>query len=130
MESERLSVAKGAGHSESVCPRCKCRSYYDLRPQVAWCFASGQIEFGDEGAVPNGGIVIARGEKSSLKGVVAVLARQSRGLPSALIVPGVPEASDQKAASNALAIWLKWCTKGNGQKGRHGVVFETEKAGQ
>lgn len=127
MESERVSVPdfKFRGLSSLVCPRCSARSYYDLRPEVAYCFASGQIEFGDIGTAPAGSIAIATGPKSHLRSVVGALARNSRS-SSALLVPGVPEAIDQTAAGDALAAWLSWAALGNGKKGRHGVLFNVE----
>jgi hypothetical protein len=45
-----------------------------------------------------------------------------------LLVPGVPEAANQRIGADALANWLAWCAKGNGTAGRHGVTFMTEKA--
>lgn len=126
MESERVSVPdfKFRGLSSLVCPRCSARSYYDLRPEIAWCFASGQIEFGDVGTAPDGAIVIATGPKSHLRGVVSALARHSRS-SSALFVPGVPEAADQAAAGDALGAWLAWAAKGRGGKSRTAVSFSS-----
>lgn len=126
MVSERVSAPdfKFRGLSSLVCPRCGARSYYDLRPEVAWCFASGQIEFGEVETVPDGAIVIATGPKSSLRSVVRALARESR-TSSALFVPGVPEAADQTAAADALGAWLAWAAKGRGGKGRRDVSFSS-----
>ncbi|WP_081986684.1 hypothetical protein [Chitinibacter sp. ZOR0017] len=124
LESERIQVPAKNGMSHLVCPRCKCRSYFDLTPFSAWCFASGLIEFGLEEDKPDGAIIIARGEKSSIKAVVDCLARHGKGESAGkLLVPGVPEAVDQHSGMDALIDWLKWCAKGNGHKGRFGVEF-------
>jgi len=125
MESERNTVQRktaGISIGDSVCPRCGCKTYYDLSPEIAWCWASGLIEFGE--AAPAGSIVIASGAKSWLRTVVGALARQGKGNSAGkLLVPGIPEADGQKAAGDALATWLAWCAKSNGKKGRYGVVF-------
>lgn len=114
-----------------VCPRCGGKSYYDMTPSFAWCWASGLIEYGpqvpeeDEGG--RGCIVIAQGPTAGIKAVLSVLARQSRTTPQ-LLVPGVPEADDQKEAGDALATWLAWCAKGNGKRHRWGVTFNAERS--
>jgi DNA-directed RNA polymerase subunit RPC12/RpoP len=124
LESERQSVDSGNGFSELVCPRCNCKSFYDMRPQAAWCWSSGLIELGDESAAAEGGIVIAHGPKAFLHGAIAALARHGRGASEGtFLVPGVPEAGSQQAKGDALATWLKWCAGNNGHKGRHGVIF-------
>ena len=126
-ESDRLSVPSN-GINTLVCPRCSCKSFYDLRQQAAWCWASGLIEIGDEGEAPEGAIVIARGEKAFIVSVIATLCRHGRGASEGkFLVPGVPEASGQQEAGDALAKWLAWCAKGNGHKGRYGVKFVTER---
>ncbi len=124
-ESERISVpANGVNHL--VCPRCSCKSFYDLRPQVAWCWASGLIEIGDEDEIPDGGILVARGKKAFITGVLAALCRHGRGESAGkFLVPGVPEATSQDEAVDALSKWILWCAKNNGNKGRHGVEFIT-----
>ncbi len=126
-ESERNPVRRD-GFNELVCPRCACKSFYDLRPQAAWCWASGLIEFGDETDVPDKSILIAYGQKAFLVGVVSAVARNGKGVSAGkLLVPGVPEAEDQQEAVDALSKWLAWCAKNNGHKGRHGVTFVTER---
>lgn len=110
---------------DMVCPRCGGKSFYDCTPQVAWCWASGLIEIGD--AVPadkpdgSGALQIATGPKYALKARVGVMARHGRGDGAGqLLVPGVPEASDQDEAMDALSTWLTLCNK---RKARDGVVF-------
>lgn len=130
MESERTSVRdKKKGWSNLVCPRCSCTSFYDMRPQVAWCWASGLIEVGDQlpGDGPDGAgvIAIASGPKSCLKARLEVLARHGKGASAGrLLVPGIPEAENQVTAADALEVWLAWCAKG---KVHQGVVFSTVK---
>lgn len=127
LERNRVPVARRNGVSDLVCPYCGCKSFYDMTPQVAWCWASGLIEFGEAGAVPDAAIVIAEGPKSSLRTVLEILARRGRGASEhQLLVPGVPEADTQQEKGDALATWLTWCSKGNGRKGRFGVVFAVE----
>lgn len=128
-ESERVSVPRKSDPtvSELVCPKCRCKSFYDITPSVAWAWASGLIEIGD--TVPDDAIKIAEGVQCRLKSQVGVLARHGQGQSAGrLLVPGVPEASTQEAKGNALAKWLQWCARGNGTKHRNGVVFMTEEA--
>ncbi len=133
MESQWVNKpSKTPGMTHKVCPKCGCQSYYDMRPQVAWCWASGLIEIGD--AMPDGkgmadgcgAILIASGPKSGLKVVLSVLARHGMGASHGkLLVPGVPEAGGQREAGDALIAWLAQCAKGNGHKGRYGVEFRS-----
>ncbi len=121
----RLRPGKSSiGLSDLVCPKCGCKSYYDLTPQVAWCWASGLIEIGDSlpPDSPSGGAIeIARGPKFALKSQLAAMARHGMGQSSGqLLVPGVPEADGQRAKGDALEIWLAWCGK---RKSRDGVTF-------
>lgn len=132
MESDWIDVPmKGDPDcSEKTCPRCGCRSYYDCRPLVAWCWASGLIEIGDAlpADLPDGGgpIEIARGPKYALKGALSVAARHGKGASARqLLVPGVPEAEGQRAKGDALAAWLKWCAR---RRNRDGVTFSKEAA--
>lgn len=130
MDKPRKTKPGGIQISDTVCPCCGCKTFYDLTPQVAWCWASGLIEIGDvlppDNAGGGGAIEIARGPKYALKAQLEVVARhgkgQSRGL---LLVPGVPEASSQKEKGDALAQWLGWCNK---RKSRDGVSFSREVA--
>lgn len=122
--SERVPLGGNDSLSLLVCPRCSCRSYLDIRPQAAWCWASGLIQTGSESEMPEGAILIAHGPKAYLTGTIGVLARSGRGASEgSYLVPGVPEADDEEAKGEALAKWLKWCAGNNGHKGRHGVVF-------
>jgi hypothetical protein len=129
MESQRSHVlnsrAGGIKVYDSVCPRCSCKSYYDHRPQVAWCWASGLIEIGDSlpASDTDGGgpIIVARGPKAPLVARLKTLAREGLGASRGkLLVPGVPEAPDETAKAQALASWLTWCGKGRASEG---VVF-------
>lgn len=123
--ADRVGVDTKDGLTQLVCPRCRCTSFYDIKPQVAWCWASGLIEIGDESQRPGSAIQIARGPKAHLEGVLSVLARRGRGASEgSLLVPGIPEAPDcQAARGDVLAKWLKWCAQGNGRSGRYGVEF-------
>lgn len=113
MQSERgmrLGLSHGAPVSQSLCPRCNGHSFYDLTPQVAWCYASGLIEIGDTPPNHDGVIVFASGPKAFLYGRLAMVARHGKGKSAGkLLVPGIPEAIDQTAAQEALQKWLVWC---------------------
>lgn len=123
-ESERQLQVVGDGRWARVCPRCSCRSFFDIQPQIAWCWQSGLIETGNEDALPEGAILIANGAKAYLTGTISALGRIGRGASEGkFLVPGVPELDDPKAKSDALAKWLTWCARNNGHKGRHAVVF-------
>ena len=135
LKSERelvLTAMSGVAVSTSVCPRCSCRNFYDLTPQVAWCWASGLIEIGAEPPADkeegSGVIVIATGPKYALKSAIDVLARHGKGVSEGkLLVPGVPEASDSEAALVALESWLKWCASRRGCR-RDGIQFSIGRA--
>lgn len=131
MHSELLAKpvkTPGIAMNQMVCPKCGCKSYYDMSPQVAWCWSSGLIEIGD--TLPenesdgSGAIHIAKGPKADLTAVLGVLARN--GYCGQLLVPGVPEADTSEAKVVALNAWHAWCAKGNGRKSRHGVEFIKE----
>lgn len=131
MESEWIDVPmkKHADCSEKTCPRCGCKSYYDCRPEVAWCWASGLIEIGDTvpPSSPNGGgaIEIARGPRYALRGFLSAIARHGKGASTgALLVPGVPEGKSQRDKHDALAAWLAWA--GGRKRFRDGVVLTGE----
>ncbi|QIL81774.1 hypothetical protein G7047_19025 [Diaphorobacter sp. HDW4A] len=125
MESDRKQRpnSEHEGWTDSVCPRCGCKSYYDMSPQVAWCWRSGEIEIGD--ALPvdksdgSGAIEIARGPISMLKGRIAAKARHGYR-DGKLFVPGIPESSNDADAVKALDDWLAWCGRFGS---RDGVIF-------
>jgi hypothetical protein len=101
---------------------------HDMRPQVAWCWASGLIEIGDklpdDDAAGGGAILIASGPQCELVAILGVLARHGKGTSAGkLLVPGVPEADHMEEAADALSEWLDWCSKRNGKKNSHGVEF-------
>jgi len=134
MESEWIDIPhpKIKSMTEATCPKCGCKSYYDMRPQVAWCWASGLIEIGDQAPADNedgsGAIVIATGPKSELEYALQILARHGQGESCGkLLVPGVPEASDRKAAADSLSEWLKWCSQSRTKKRFKDVVFTQER---
>ena len=126
MRSERIDALRNGIMVDQVCPRCRCRNFYDLTPQAAWCFADGSIAFGDEIDMPSGAILIARGSKSFLRGVLSCASRYDYKR-NILIIPGVSEAETQEEKGDALAEWLRLCSKENGKKYRRGVVFATSK---
>lgn len=83
----------------------------------AYCFASGQIEFGMR--VPDGAVIIARGPEPELRTFIAGVARHvhrtqvHQGTPikiegsERMLVPGLPEAPNALVAKSRLEHWLK-----------------------
>jgi hypothetical protein len=87
--------------------------------RIAYCFASGEIEFAPSHAdVPSGAIEFADNE-TTLPGLndevfeqtVQIRARRAHSLEEIYLVPGVPEAEDQIAAGRALRKWVDWAFK-------------------
>lgn len=75
---------------------------------IAYCWASGQIEFCKTLRVmPEGAIEIARGSERIVRDQVNVSARHGYQA-GVLLVPGIPEAPDQVAAGDALELFLLW----------------------
>ncbi|EKM3464766.1 host nuclease inhibitor protein [Escherichia coli] len=75
-----------------------------MKKITAYVWASGLIEFGDK--VPDGALPVISGEEKAVKDVIEVLARHSRTAPVQLLVPGIPEAPNQRLAQEAL---IKFC---------------------
>lgn len=71
----------------------------------AYCFASGQIEFGRR--IPEGALPIARGPAKVLRQRMEVVARHAYD-GKTLLVPGVPEAANQIEAVDALIAFRNW----------------------
>lgn len=132
-ESDRVEKAPSKAKAgalvmtQLVCPKCGANAFYELREQIAWCWASGLIEIGDEmpkDSSTGGAIEIARGPKYALRPLIAVVARHGKGESAGqFLVPGVPEAEGQNAKGDALAAFLRWC---NARKRRDGVTFARE----
>ncbi|AYL56276.1 TPA: host nuclease inhibitor protein [Citrobacter freundii] len=66
---------------------------------TAYAWASGLIEFGQ--TLPDGALPIITGEENRIRDLIDIHARHSRA-GSGLLVPGVPEASNQHEGCNAL----------------------------
>lgn len=76
---------------------------------TAYCWASGQIEFGT--STPAGAIAIASGKDHVVRKEIAGTARLAYDNET-LLVPGIPEADgEQRKASDALAAYLRWLKK-------------------
>lgn len=76
----------------------------------AWCWRSGLIEIGDR--VPAGAIGLVRGPARQLRETLEVMARHGQGASAGkLLVPGVPEAETDEAASDAVEAFLAWGRK-------------------
>ncbi|ELK8448815.1 host nuclease inhibitor protein [Salmonella enterica] len=65
---------------------------------MAYCWASGLIEFGN--ALPEGALPIVTGNEKQVRDVVTVLARHAYN--GDLLVPGVPEAESMNEYREAL----------------------------
>lgn len=122
-ESERIAQARPLSKRTPfpidvlTCPKCGADSYYDITPTVAWCWASGLIELGEQMPTPDadggGAIEIARGPKAALKARLQGVVRMGRGRSAGeMLVPGVPEAETDMAKADALHAFLKWASKG------------------
>lgn len=87
----------------------------------AYCFASGEIDFGKK--VPDGALPIARGPAKPLREFIETVSRHGykteevNGRPTkipgsdVLLVPGIPEADDQDTALDALFAFTGWIKK-------------------
>ena len=111
-----------------VCPRCGCKSFYDLTPWFAWAWANGLIGMGEKPPAQesdgSGCIVFAKGPRVDLEALVGVWARHGKCASAGrLLVPGVPEAENRIAAVDALSAWVDWCAQRNARYAKRGVVF-------
>ncbi|WP_137971890.1 host nuclease inhibitor protein [Pseudomonas sp. F(2018)] len=79
---------------------------------IAYCFASGHIQFGP--SVPDGAIGIAKGEAQKVRDVIEVTARLSVYDNETLFVPGIPEAASQRDGMVALARYIQFLGERNG----------------
>lgn len=117
------------GWLESVCPRCGCKTFYDLTPWFAWAWRDGSIEMGPtppkKDADGSGVIVFAKGPRSHLQAAVGVFARQGRDVGQ-LLVPGVPEAEDGFSAIDAFSKWVDRCATRNRWLAKKKVVFSRD----
>ena len=128
---EERSSKKYGGCIELVCPRCGCRSYYDLSPWFAWSWASGLIEMGEQPpeqkADGSGCFVFAKGPRAELESAISVLARHGKGESDGrYLVPGVPEASCGTEAIGAFSRWVDWCMTRNERHTKRGVLFSRD----
>lgn len=78
---------------------------------IAYCWSSGLIQFGP--TLPDGAIGIATGEESKVRDVIEVTARHAYDNES-LLVPGVPEAANEREGIVALARYIQWLGERNG----------------
>lgn len=79
---------------------------------IAYCFASGHIQFGAD--IPEGAIGIASGDDQKVRDTIEVTARLSRHDNETLFVPGVPEAASQREGLTALARYIQYLSERNG----------------
>lgn len=88
---------------------------------IAYCWASGLIQFGY--TLPYGAIEIARGRAGIVRRVITATARISRHNKE-LLVPGVPEASNDRQAILALELHCRWLK----QSERDGLVVNARRS--
>lgn len=101
----------------------------------AWAWASGLIEIHDTLPVDksdgSGAVAFASGPKRALEVVLGGVAREGMGASAGkLLVPGVPEAKNQRDGMTALLLWINRCRLRNGNAGMYGVVFGREGSAQ
>ncbi len=78
----------------------------------AYCDRAGVIGVADnETAIPNGVIVLADGPREQLEERLCARARHAHDGVT-LLVPGVPEASEETSALIAFERWHKWAFPG------------------
>ncbi|QBH95747.1 host nuclease inhibitor protein [Limnobaculum zhutongyuii] len=70
---------------------------------IAYCFASGVIEFGQR--LPNGALPIISGKARNVRDLIGVHARHAYD-GQTLLVPGIPEAIDQHEGLDALQAFI------------------------
>lgn len=70
-----------------------------IKLTIAYCWASGLIEFGD--ATPKGAIPIMRGPEKYVRDTIEVHARHAYE-KGKLLVPGIPEVEDDVEKAEAL----------------------------
>lgn len=87
---------------------------YKPKAHLAYCDASGVIEFGDW--LPGGRLPIAAGPQDKLIELVSGACRHAYD-GKTLLVPGIPEAEDQRAGLDALRCFrefnrARWVAEG------------------
>lgn len=74
----------------------------------AYCYANGVIKFRSaKQSVPDGAILIVSGPGKVIRNQITAVARHGYDHKT-LLVPGVPEAENQKERVEALINWCKW----------------------
>ncbi|HEY1029777.1 MAG TPA: hypothetical protein VGE28_19360 [Pseudomonas sp.] len=88
--------------------------YLESKPSttaiIAYCWAGGLIQFGP--SVPDGAIGIARGEEAKVRDVIEATASHAKD-NERLLVPGVPEAANEREGLAALARYIQWLGERN-----------------
>ncbi len=74
---------------------------------TAYCWASGEIEFAKGANVPNAALPICAGPAKDVRALIAVSARHAYDNKT-LLVPGIPEAPNQRKAGDALRTFCDW----------------------
>ncbi len=72
---------------------------------VAFCYRSGQIGFAENGAIPDGALMLTRGSRETVETIVSALARHAYDNKT-LLVPGIPEAENDEQAFKAMMTFI------------------------
>ena len=88
----------------------------------AYCWANGPIQIGKR--VPENAIRICSGSRYRVTKLMVATARHGKGAwTGKLLVPGIPEAENQRAAGDALKAFIDWLKKG--RRFTPGISFGT-----
>ncbi len=96
-----------AANAAELLERLRSRTC-DMADTIAFCWASGLIQFGDQ--VPEGAIEIARGDDQVVREILVTNSRHAYDNVS-LLVPGVPEAANQTEGGDALECFIRLLAK-------------------
>lgn len=75
--------------------------------RTAYCYRSGQIKIGRK--VPDGAIAIISGPERRIRSLMWATSRLAYDNKT-MLVPGIPEAKNDRAAETALRRFIKWIT--------------------
>lgn len=130
-QSEWVDVPskKFANATEGACPRCGCRSFFDMAPQVLWIFRDGLVQMGERmhHEPDSGPLLIAAGPRCELELIMGMMAQRVFERDGWL-VPNVGQAQAVREKLLAVDAWLNKC-QARAKAGRiKGVVFYTSDA--
>lgn len=74
-------------------------------PCIAFCYRSGQIGTVEYGPIPDGALMLARGEREQIESTIHGIARLAYDNETWL-VPGIPEAANEDQAFKAMMTFI------------------------